>query len=95
MDDLLRAAMQDADLYRALMRHLMLLPGAPDLTDPALVAQVRRQVAPDTRPPPVAGPTRAELTQLLAACYCALPRRARMAQPHGASNASKAAHTPG
>jgi short chain dehydrogenase len=66
LDELLVAAMQDADLYRAFMRYAMVLKDPPDLSDPCLIEQLRRHVPAGIRPLSPAGPTRAELVQILA-----------------------------
>ena len=66
-DELLLAGMQDADLYRVTMRYSQLLSSAAVLSDPSLVEQVRSRVPPGTRPPPAAGPSRAELAHILTA----------------------------
>jgi hypothetical protein len=42
IDELILAAMRDADPYRSLMRYVMVLTDAPDLPDPLVVEQVRR-----------------------------------------------------
>jgi hypothetical protein len=69
LDELIRAAMRDADLYRALMRYVMVLRDAPDLADPSLVEQVRRRMPAESPSAPPEGPTRAELVQILAGSY--------------------------
>jgi flavin-dependent dehydrogenase len=69
VDELIVAATRDADLYRALMRYVMVLRDAPDLADPSLVEQVRRRVPAESPSAPREGPTRAELVQLLAGSY--------------------------
>jgi flavin-dependent dehydrogenase len=66
MEDLLVVAMHDADVYRALMRYLMVLTNAPDLADPSFIEQVRRHVPDEIQRPPAPGPTRAELAEILA-----------------------------
>ena len=67
LDELLDAAMQDADLYRALMRYVMVLRDAPDLSDPSFIERVRRHTSTGIRPRTSAGPNRAELIHILAA----------------------------
>ena len=66
-DELQLAGMVDADLYRAAMRYGQLLTETAVLADPALVAEVRRRVPPGTPPSPVPGPSRADLSAILAA----------------------------
>ena len=66
LEELLFAGLHDADLYRASMRYWNLLADINLLSDPAVVARVRRLVPPGTRPPVPAGPSRAELAQILA-----------------------------
>ena len=66
LDELVAASMEDADLYRVLMRYVMVLGDAPDLSDPSLIERVRRHNANGIRPRPTPGPSRAELMQILA-----------------------------
>jgi flavin-dependent dehydrogenase len=64
-EDLLVVAMCDPDMYRALMRYLMVLSDAPNLGDPLFIEQVRRRVPAGIQRQPPAGPTRAELVEIL------------------------------
>ena len=65
LEELQFAGLQDADLYRASMRYWNLLADVALLSDPTVVARVRRLVPLGTRPPAPAGPSRAELTEIL------------------------------
>ena len=65
LEELMFAGLQDADLYRASMRYWNLLTDVTLLSDPAVVARVRQLVPPGTRLPAPAGPSRAELAQIL------------------------------
>ena len=67
LDEVRLAGQQDADLYRAAMRYAQLLGDASLLSDPSLVARVRRLIPLGAPLPAPAGPTRAELARLLAA----------------------------
>ena len=67
LEELLFAGMQDAELYRASMRYWNLLTDVGLLSDPAVVGGVRRLVPLGTRLPAPAGPSRAELAQILSA----------------------------
>jgi hypothetical protein len=64
-DEFLVAGLGDPDLYRAQMRYAMLLDPPSVLSDPSLIAQVRRIVPPGTQLPPPAGPRRGDLTRIL------------------------------
>ena len=66
-EELLLAGMADPDLYRAFMRYTQLLADTAMLSGPSLVEEVRRLVPPGTRPPRLAGPTRADLANVRAA----------------------------
>ena len=66
-EELRLAGLQDAELYRAAMRYSQLLADPALLAEPSLVERVRRVIPLGTRLPAPVGPSRAELTHLLAA----------------------------
>jgi 2-polyprenyl-6-methoxyphenol hydroxylase-like FAD-dependent oxidoreductase len=66
LDELLAAGQFDADLYRVQMRYLHMLADPQLLSDHCLIERVRRTSPPAEWKPPSEGPTRAELSRLLA-----------------------------
>jgi 2-polyprenyl-6-methoxyphenol hydroxylase-like FAD-dependent oxidoreductase len=64
--ELLAAGMTDAALLRKAMRMMQLLDGSDALHDAGVVAAVRERIPAGFTPPPIAGPTRSELADLIA-----------------------------
>jgi hypothetical protein len=65
-EELRLAGLADPDLFRAHLRYWQLLADASTASDPSIVERGRRLVPPGTRAPADAGPTHAELAQIVA-----------------------------